>query len=169
MTKKKMIGLVGLVLMVAFIYSTLNAQAVRPPRAGRPGAFSQVLKDALQLTLEQEKKLEEFRQARLAEAKAHREKMVPMRDELRKLMADPRADEQKVNNLIDQMAKLRADRMKALYQSKKAWEKIFTPEQLKKLQEYRQDFKLKPEARQGRMGRRGGMMMRPGLFRPETY
>jgi Spy/CpxP family protein refolding chaperone len=169
MTEKKMIGLASLVLMLAFIYSTMNAQAVRPPRAGRSGAFPRVLKDALQLTPEQEKKLEEFRQARLDETKAYGEKMAPMRDELRKLMGDPKADEQKINNLIDQMAKLRADRMKALYQSKKTWEKIFTPEQLKKLQEYRQDFKLQPEARRDRMGRRGGMMMRHGLFRPETY
>jgi len=169
MTEKKMIGLVGLVLMLAFIYSTVNAQAVRPPKDGRSGALSRVLKDALQLTPEQEKKLEEFRQARRNETKAYQEKMAPMRDELRKLMGDPKADDQKINNLIDQMAKLRADRMKALYQSKKAWEKIFTPEQLKKLQEYRQDFKLKSEARRDRMGRRGGMMMRPGLSRPETY
>jgi len=169
MTEKKMIGLVGLVLMLAFIYSTVNAQAVRPPKDGGSGALSRVLKDALQLTPEQEKKLEEFRQARRNETKAYQEKMAPMRDELRKLMGDPKADDQKINNLIDQMAKLRADRMKALYQSKKAWEKIFTPEQLKKLQEYRQDFKLKSEARRDRMGRRGGMMMRPGLSRPETY
>jgi Spy/CpxP family protein refolding chaperone len=169
MTEKKMIGLASLVLMLAFIYSTMNAQAVRPPRAGRSGAFPRVLKDALQLTPEQEKKLEEFRQARRNETKAYQEKMAPMRDELRKLMGDPKADDQKINNLIDQMAKLRADRMKALYQSKKAWEKIFTPEQLKKLQEYRQDFKLRREARQGRMGRKGRMMMRPGLSRPETY
>ncbi|HRD01957.1 MAG TPA: Spy/CpxP family protein refolding chaperone [Candidatus Saccharicenans sp.] len=169
MNRKKIIGLLGFVLMIVFIYSTVSAQAVHPAKTKRMGVHSRILKDALQLTPEQEKKLEEFRQARLEEAKVHREKMTQMRNELRKLMADPKADEQKVNNLIDQMARLRADRMKASYKNRKAWEKIFTPEQLKKLEEYRQDFKLRREARRDRPEGRGGFMMRHGGFGLRNY
>ncbi|MDD8020062.1 MAG: Spy/CpxP family protein refolding chaperone [Acidobacteriota bacterium] len=169
MNKRSLISLTVFALMVIFIYSTVSAQAVQPPKAGRVSLCPQVLKDALQLTPEQERKFEEFRQARLAEARAHREKMVPMRDELKKLIADPGADEQKINDLIDQMSRLRADRMKALYKNRKAWEKIFTPEQLKKLEGYRQDFRLRREWQGGQRGRRGGLMMKRGDFDPGSY
>jgi len=169
MKRKKIVSWLSFVLMITFIYSLASAQAVNRPKAGHPGWWPQVLKDALQLTPEQEKKLEEFRQARQQEAKVHWEKMDQLRTEWRKLMADPKADEQKINSLIDQMARVRADRMKALYKNKKEWEKIFTPEQLKKLEEYRQDFRHRWETRPDRPGRRGPLMMRRGGFGQETY
>lgn len=169
MKKSKLVPLLSFVLMITFIYSLASAQAVNRPKAGHPGWGPQVLKDALQLTPEQEKKLEEFRQARQQEAKVHREKMDQLRTELRKLMVDPKADEQKINSLIDQMARGRADRMKASYKNRKEWEKIFTPEQLKKLEEYRQDVRHRRETRLDRGGRRGCLMMRRGGFGREIY
>ncbi|MGB9907059.1 MAG: Spy/CpxP family protein refolding chaperone [Candidatus Saccharicenans sp.] len=156
-------------LMVIFAGSLLAASLKAQPMFGRRmmgpgrGAGYQLLKDVLHLTPEQEKKLEEFRQARLAEAKAHQEKMAQLRQEFRKLMQDPKADEKKVNSLIDEMAKLRAERMKAMFKNRKEWEKILTPEQLKKLEEYRKDFQLRRElllGPGGRMGVRGLMLMR---------
>ncbi|MGB9893900.1 MAG: Spy/CpxP family protein refolding chaperone [Candidatus Saccharicenans sp.] len=156
-------------LLVAFlggmVASSLNAQ----PLYGRrmmgygPGAGAQLLKDALQLTPEQEKKLEEFRKARLEEAKAFREKLREMREELRKAIADPKADEKKINSMIDELAKFRADRVKAQLKNRKEWEKIFTPEQLKKLEEYRKDFRLRRELMPGPrrpMGWRGWMFLK---------
>ncbi|MGQ9802102.1 MAG: Spy/CpxP family protein refolding chaperone [Candidatus Saccharicenans sp.] len=156
-------------LMVIFAGSLLAASLNAQPMFGRRmmgyggGAGYQLLKDALQITPEQEKKLEEFRKARLEEAKAHREKMTKLRQEFRTLMTDPKADEKKVNSLIDEMAKLRAERMKAMFKNRKEWEKILTPKQLQKLEEYRKDFQLRRELMpgfRGRMGARGLFLMR---------
>lgn len=150
-----------ILLMVIFACSllaaSLNAQPMSERRMMGRGAGPgyQLLKDALQLTPEQEKKLEEFRQARLEEAKAHRDKMTRLRQEFRKLMEDPKVDEKKVNSLIDEMAKLRAERMKTILKNRKEWEKILTPEQLKKLEEYRKDFRLRRELLPGPGGRMG--------------
>ncbi len=146
-------------LTVAFIGSLLAASLEAQPFFGRkmmgrgPGLGAELLKDALQLTPEQEKKLEEFRKARLNEAKSYWEKMGKLREDLRKLLQDSKADEKKVNSLIDEISKLKAERMKAQFKNKKEWEKIFTPEQLKKLEEYRQDFRLKRELLGGPRGR----------------
>lgn len=159
----------AVLLMVIFAGSLLAASLNAQPVFGRRmmghggGAGHQLLKDALQLTPEQEKKLEEFRKARLEEARAHQEKMAKLHDEFRKLMEDPKADEKKVNSLIDEMSKLRAERMKAMFKNRKEWEKILTPEQLKKLEEYRKDFRLRRDLLMGpggRMGARGMMLMR---------
>ncbi|HEK85910.1 MAG: Spy/CpxP family protein refolding chaperone [Candidatus Saccharicenans sp.] len=162
--KKALLTLsVAAIFLTGILAYALMAQPAQGQRMMglRPGA--QLLKDALQLTPEQEKKLEEFREARLEEAKAFREKMRQMNQDLRKLMADPKADESKINSLIDEISKLRADRMKAQFKNRKEWEKIFTPEQLKKIQEYRQDFRLRRNLMLGprfRMGFRTGMMFR---------
>ncbi|MDI6697638.1 MAG: Spy/CpxP family protein refolding chaperone [Candidatus Saccharicenans sp.] len=156
-------------MMIIFVGMLLAASLNAQPAFGRrmmgqgAGAGHQLLKDALQLTPEQEKKLEEFRKARLEEARAHQEKMAKLRQEFRKLVEDPGANEKKVNSLIDEMSKLRAERMKAMFKNRKEWEKILTPEQLKKLEEYRKDFRLRRDLFMGpggRMGVRGKMLMR---------
>lgn len=160
MRKKTLPVLLMIIFAGSLLAASLNAQPMfgRRMMGGGAGAGYQLLKDALQLTPEQEKKLEEFRKARLEEAKAHREKMTGLREEFRKLMADPKADEKKVNSLIDEMSKLRAERMKAMFKNRKEWEKILTPEQLQKLEEYRKDFRLRREL----LG--PGGRMRPGAL-----
>jgi Spy/CpxP family protein refolding chaperone len=146
-------------LTVTFIGGLLAASLEAQPFFGRkmmgrgPGLGAELLKDALQLTPEQEKKLEEFRKARWDEAKAFREKLGKLHEDLRKLSQDPKADEKKVNSLIDEISKLKAERMKAQFKNRKEWEKIFTPEQLKKLEEYRKDFRLRRELLGGPRGR----------------
>ena len=152
------------------VAASLNAQPIHGRRmmGHGQGAGAKILKDALQLTPEQEKKLEELRQARQEQAKAFQEKMAKLHEDFRKLMEDPKADEKKANSLIDEMAKLRADRMKAMFKNKKEWEKILTQEQLKKLEEYRKDARLKSHRLMGPRGRMAarGMMMERGGFCP---
>lgn len=155
MSKKLMVLALMSVLLVSFTLVQAEAQPMR--RFWQMGPGFQVLKDALQLTPEQEKKLEEFRKARLEEARAFREKMQTMRQEFRKLMTDPKADQKKLESMIDEMAKMRAERMKTFIKNREEWRKIFTPEQLKKLDDYRKDFALRNWMRAGR----GGRMMRP--------
>ncbi|MBC7364388.1 MAG: periplasmic heavy metal sensor, partial [Candidatus Aminicenantes bacterium] len=94
MNKKLMaLGLMT-VLLLALAFSQANAQPMRRlgPMGLGTGSGYQVLKDALQLTPEQEKKLEEFRKARLKEARDFQEKMRNLREEFRKLAKDPKAD-----------------------------------------------------------------------------
>ncbi|MGB9835635.1 MAG: Spy/CpxP family protein refolding chaperone [Candidatus Saccharicenans sp.] len=159
MSKKLMVLALMAVLLVSFTLVQAGAQPMRRLGQMGPGYGPgfQVLKDALQLTPEQEKKLEEFRKARLEEAKAFQEKMLKMRQEFRKLMTDPKADQKKLESMIDEMAKMRAERMKTFIKNREEWRKIFTPEQLKKLDDYRKDFALRNWMRRGR----GGRMIRP--------
>lgn len=169
MKNRIVITLTLAIFVLGTIAVTLSAQPARFHRMIGIGPGAQLLKDALQLTPEQEKKLEEFRKARLEEAKAFREKMLQMHQDLRKLVADPKADEKKINSLIDEISKLKADRMKAQFKNRKEWEKIFTPEQLKKLEEYRKDFNLRRNLMMGpggRMGFRSKTMFKRGIFCP---
>lgn len=118
-------------------------------------------RDVLDLTPEQEKKLEEFRLARQEEMKAFREKMQKLQAEYRELMKDPKANEAKLGGVIDQMSKMQADRMKAGLKNRLDREKIFTPEQLEKMQAYRGAF-----LNRGPMGMMGrGPMGRLGMNR----
>jgi Spy/CpxP family protein refolding chaperone len=163
MNKKLMaFGLMSVLLLV-LAFSQANAQPRKQPGPMGPGLGPgyQLLKDALQLTPEQEKKLEEFRKARQEEARAFQEKMRSMREEFRKLMQDPKADRKKLDSLIDEMAKMKAERMKSALKNREEWRKIFTPEQLKKLDEYRQDMALRTWM-QRRAGWKMMKNMRPG-------
>ena len=128
-----------------------------------PGERMRMLgRDILGLTPEQEKKLEEFRLARQEEAKAFREQTQKLRTEYQELAKDPKANEAKLDGLIDQMSKLQAERMKAGIKNGIAREKIFTPEQLEKMKQYRGAFRGRgPLGRMGMMGR--GRMGRLGM------
>jgi Spy/CpxP family protein refolding chaperone len=123
-------------------------QAPPPPKPKpAPQAPLAKLKDALQITPEQEAKLKAFREARQKENKAFAEEMRKLRGELQTLRQDPKADSAKMNGLIDQIFKLRAERAKSGIMSGQEWGKIFTPEQLEKM-------------KQGR-----NLLQRPGLMR----
>ncbi len=163
MKKRTLLILILLGFAGSLMAASLNAQPMfgRKMWGPKPGDGYRLLKDYLKITPEQEKKLEEFRKARLDEAKAYREKMAKLRDEFRKLMADPKAEEKKLNNLIDEMSQLRAERMKAMLKNRKEWEKILTPEQLQKLEDLRKDFRLRAELLRipRRPMMRGRMMM----------
>lgn len=143
------------VLLAALLALPAAAQAPRDERGDRPWpGLRMAARDILDITPEQEKKLEEFRKARIEEGRAFREQMVKMRGELDELIKDPKANEAKINGVIDRMSKLHADRLKASVKSRAAWQAIFTPAQLEKMKSYRGALM----ARFGMMGRGG-----PGL------
>jgi len=120
------------------------------------------LKDFLQLTPEQEAKLQEMRKARQEAQKAFRDQMQKLRGELAPLLRDPKADQNKINGLVDQIAKLQAERTKKALADRNPLQKVLHPDQLEKLKN--------APPRMGRMGR-GGMMggmpgMGPGRMMP---
>jgi Spy/CpxP family protein refolding chaperone len=139
-----------------FLFFSLMSPAVYGQPDRRPGARE----EWLNLTPEQKTKLEEFRKARQEESKAFFEQTRKMRTELRELMKDPEANEKKIDSLIDEMSKLRASQMKSGIKHRQEMKKIFTPEQLEKMQNARARLQRMGPMRPGR-----GMMPRPFMRR----
>ncbi|HUT08733.1 MAG TPA: Spy/CpxP family protein refolding chaperone [Candidatus Latescibacteria bacterium] len=138
------------VLTAAFIMAQ-DGQAPTPDRKNPPARLN--LREALGLSPEQEKALETFRKARMDENKMFREEMTKLRGEMQELAKDPKAGEAKINALIDKTAQLRAERAKAAFKHRGEMEKIFTPEQLKKMQAFRaRTMDRMGMAGRGRMG-----------------
>ncbi len=119
----------------------------------------------LELTPEQEAKLKDMRAARQEMDKGFFEKLDKMRQDLRKAMQDPKADQKKIEGLVDEMHRAKAEQMKSHLKFRKEMEKILTPEQLDKFKNARE-----------RMGNwhRGGRFMRRhpgarGMMGPENF
>jgi Spy/CpxP family protein refolding chaperone len=151
--------------IMGFLFLTVGAYAQQPPAKPEkpakpePGPRAPLanLKDFLQLTPEQEAKIKDMQKARQDEQKAFRDEMQKLRGELNPLLKDPKADQNKINSLVDQIAKLGADRTKKVLANRNPLQKILTPEQLEKL-------KNAPARMMGGRGRGPGMQgMRQGM------
>jgi Spy/CpxP family protein refolding chaperone len=151
--------------ILGFLFLSAGAFAQQPPakpeKPAKPAPAQQGpqanMKDFLQLTTEQEAKLKDMRKAGQEEQKAFRGQMQKLRGELAPLLKDPKADQNKINGLVDQIAKLGADRTKKVLANRNPLQKILTPEQLEKL-------KNAPPRMMGRGGMMGGMRgMGPGM------
>jgi Spy/CpxP family protein refolding chaperone len=151
--------------IIGFLFLTVAAYAQQPPakpekpakpEPGPRGPLAN-LKDFLKLTPEQEAKLKDMQKARQDEQKAFRDEMQKLRGELNPLLKDPKADQNKINSLVDQIAKLGADRTKKVLANRNPLQKILTPEQLEKL-------KNAPARMMGGRGMGPGMQgMRQGM------
>jgi len=151
--------------IMGFLFLTVGAYAQQPPAKPEkpakpepgPGGPLANLKDFLQLTPEQEAKLKDMQKARQDEQKAFRNEMQKLRGELNPLLKDPKADQNKINSLVDKIAKLGADRTKKVLANRNPLQKILTPEQLEKL-------KNAPARMRGGRGMEPGMQgMRQGM------
>ena len=163
MTKRSVkttVGAAAGAFAAALFFPILAAaqEAKTAPRAAheRPGRM--LVREALDLTPDQEKALAEFRKARAGEREAFREEMARIRTERRGLAAEPEANRAKIEALIDRTARLRADREKAALRSRADRDRIFTPEQRERMKSFRDGF----------ANRRGGIRARllrerPGL------
>lgn len=130
--KKMLLG-----LTTALFFLALSSFAQNPPEKAGPGGGGERLANFLNLTPEQKTKLDEIRKARQEDSQAFREEMSKLRPQLREALKDPKADEKKIDSLIDQMSQLRAARMKSAIRSAKDMQKILTPEQLEKFRNAR--------------------------------
>jgi Spy/CpxP family protein refolding chaperone len=154
------------VTILGFLFLTMGGFAQQPPakpeKPAKPAPGQQGplgnLKDFLKLTPEQEAKIKDLQKSRQDEMKAFRDEMQKLRGELNPLLNDPKADQTKINGLIDQITKLNGDRMKKGLANRNPLQKILTQEQMDKLSQVR-----------GRMMGRGTMMrgrgMGPGMGR----
>ncbi len=166
--------LITTVLVGAFIafgtYAAAQEQEAQPKVQKKIIVHGQGLKEELNLTKEQETKLQALKQAGQAERKAFSEQMQKLRQEMQTLRKDGKIDTAKMNPLIDKMYKLRADQAKSKLQRKQEWRKVFTAEQLEKLKNrpmmVRGFRSMGPGMMQGRSFR-GPMMMRRRAMRQD--
>ncbi len=151
---KRYAVIAALVALVAFGSAAFaQDKPAEKPKIAAPAAPAPMarMKDALQLTPEQQAKLQEFQKARQAENQAFGDQMKKLREEMQALRQADKPESAKMNGLIDQIFKLQAERAKAGIKNAQEREKIFTPEQLEKM-------------KNGRMGMRGpGQGMAPGM------
>lgn len=153
MRSRTLSAMAFLTIMTVFIFP-LQGQTERRP-------IRMMGRDILDLTPEQEAKFDELAKARRAERKDFLDRMGKMRGELNALVKNPNLDPSKADGLIDEMARLRAERQKAGLRQRSEIRKILTPQQLKKLDEYRDSFRdrggdNRMRAFGRRMGRFGG-------------
>jgi len=120
------------------------------PKAEARSLRREMARDLFNITPEQEKKLQELREAGRKDRQAFHDEMLKMRGEMRELMKDSQANAAKIDKLIDSRARLRAEQEKRAFRSREEWRKVFTPEQLQKIDKYRGLFRERFAARQGR-------------------
>jgi len=164
-------------LVALLLGFTLLADEASAQQARRPGRFMDrgrlLMEKVLDLTPEQNEQLEALRKARREESWNFKDGMRKMRSEFRELMKDPEANGEKINFLIDQMAQLRANHTKGTIKHRQEVKKIFTPEQLEKIEEAKKKFSGRRTRgsrgffRHGRQFRQGRFPSRQRLFRPK--
>jgi Spy/CpxP family protein refolding chaperone len=146
--------------ILGFLFLTVGGFGQQPPakpeKPAKPAPGPQGplgnLKDFLKLTPEQEAKIKDLQKSRQDEMKAFRDEIQKLRGELDPLLKDPKADQTKINGLIDQITKLNGDRMKKALANRNPLQKILTQEQMDKLSQVR-----------GRMMGQGMMMRGRGM------
>lgn len=136
---KKCFMLITLVLVsFSFILFPSIAQGQALKKAEKEAAEDFPLKQRnfLNLTVEQKAKLDEFRKMHQEESKEFLKNLREIGQQLNKLLRDPKSDQKEVEGLIDQLSTLRAAHLKKAFQHRRELRKIFTPEQLEKLEKF---------------------------------
>ncbi len=163
--KTAILAIAGMLLLGlgAFAQQEPPAKPQKPAPQGQPGDKAQGrqgpmarLADYLKLTPEQIQKINDVQKSRQDEQKSFRDQMQKLRGDLRPLLRDEKADQGKMNGLIDQIAKLGADRAKRVLAGRGGLQKILTPEQADKLKN------APPAMRQRLMNFFRGQGMGPG-------
>ncbi len=115
------------IALVFFFALNIDAFAQRSPRGNHDGA--RMCLDIPELTQEQETKIKAIRTKRLNEATTHRAQMDELRAQKRTLRLAANPDMNEIEKVIDQMAGLRAEHMKASETHHQSIREILTPEQ----------------------------------------
>jgi Spy/CpxP family protein refolding chaperone len=134
---------VALSVIMGFLLLALLPLAAQdePGPAPVPGeGFGPGPQKWLDLTPDQQTKLKEIKKLRQEAMKGFREQHLKIGEELNTLMADPQADQKKIDGLIDEIAKLQAAHMKSGFKFRQDMEKILTPQQLEKLKKAKTTF-----------------------------
>lgn len=150
---RQKIGTMVMTLMVTALFLPLMAggqEAGEDPPPQRQPRRQMLTRDILDITPEQQEKIEAFRKARNDANTAFRDLMAGIRGELRELMKAPATNEAAIGGLIDKMYKLQADRAKEAFETHREWQSIFTSEQLEKMKNDRAAFSRSSRLNRGR-------------------
>lgn len=163
--KRYVISISLMLVFLSFILSPSNllGQESEKPEKKVFRGCPMAAENFLDLTDEQKSKLEEFRKTRQEEMKKLTDNMRAVRKELRELMRDPEANEKKILGLYDQISKFQSSRFKKFVQHRKEIKKILTPEQLEKLEKFRNRIAQRRNLGRARFGGRRGFF-RHGPF-----
>jgi Spy/CpxP family protein refolding chaperone len=166
-SRRRIIGAVAAALLAVWLSPALAAaqETQAGPQATRERPGGTLAREALDLTAEQEKALQDLRGARAEERTAFRDEMARLRTEMRELAKHPQANQAKLDALIDRTAKLRAEREKAAFRDRIERDKVFTPEQREKMRSFRERLANRP----GRAGLGSLAAGRLGLGRPDRF
>ena len=123
----------GVLLFMTFGVSAQDKQQAPEPKAH----MERMTRNPLDLTPDQQTKIVAMRKAHQAQSTAFQDEMKKLREQFRSLRDDPKADPNKVDALVDQMAKVQADQMKAGIRNRRDFESILTPEQRAKMAKFR--------------------------------
>ena len=138
MKRRIALRLAAAALVAAALIPIAAAQEKEPPApATQPRVERQRPIAELNLTSDQLKALEAFRAGQRQKARAFRDDMAKLREEMRALRAEPEANEARIEALIDKRAALTAGHEKEALRARAERNKIFTPEQLEKLKTMR--------------------------------
>lgn len=132
--KKTGLSMLLIVLVcVPLALFTLQAQDVpEEPEQALPPRMKAAEK-FVDLSTEQKESLENLRKAWREEQQSFREAMRAKREDLKELMKDRETNAAKIEALRDGMFEIRLTHMKKSYDHRKAVRKVFTADQLKKL------------------------------------
>lgn len=145
-------------------FGMFTAAQEKPAHSAKPEVPPHLarIKESLKFTPEQEAKIKEFNKIRQTELKAFADQVRKLLNEMQAIRRESEADLAKMNPLIDQIFKLRADQAKAALKWSRDWQNIFTPEQLEKIKDGLWEFGKIP-ALHGRAAIDSGIMMKGGL------
>ncbi|MCP2604746.1 Spy/CpxP family protein refolding chaperone [Candidatus Aminicenantes bacterium AH-873-B07] len=139
--KRRILILVSALIFLSLILLPINnyAQKCRRPL---PGGWNLILgmERFLDLTEEQKSKLEELRKKWIEERWDFQDRMKRLRFKLRELLRDPEADEKEIENIIDEISKLRSERFKGMLRHRKEIRNLLTPDQLSKFEKFKKEF-----------------------------
>lgn len=111
----------------------LHGQSPRRAKQPAPQPQNQMLLKALDLSEEQQESLKSLREAQRELQNQFREKARELRTEMEALGEDPVKNSDRIENLQDDLFNLRIEQMKSQHAHSKEIRKVFTTEQLEKL------------------------------------
>jgi len=115
------------IALVLFFALNIDAFGQRGPRGNQDGAGACL--NIPELTKEQEAKIKAFRTERINQTTAHRAQMDELRARQRSLRLAENPNMAEIDRVIDQMASLRAEHMKANTAHHQSIREVLTPDQ----------------------------------------
>lgn len=125
---KKLMSTIG---VIALLMGTSFAQDAAPSKEMRQGKHQAMLEELPDLTENQKAQIKDIREESREKMKPQREEMKKLRSKMMELKSAEKPDQEQINKLIDEQAKLKAQMEKTRTASELKVRELLTPEQRK--------------------------------------